>query len=612
MSGRGRGINNNPAWMNQQQQQQQQGGGGGGGGAMSSSHVPPDDFGRRPHAPPNTHFHRGGGPPPDSYRGPPRGSRIAPPGRYDRPRYDDRYDDRGPPPRGGGGGGGDRYDDRGPPRGGGGGGGGYRARDRGPPPPRRGRPNQGGITFRSMEEEREWVEERRRKRMARPSKFDKPPTAQQTAALADAAAAALTSATLTAIPNLAAAQPQQTRHARRLYIGNLPPATTEEEIHNFFRHSIGQALVGPALQEDPVLSVYINHERHFAFLEFKVAEMATACMALDGLDLNNRGKLKIKRPNDYNPAQAPMPNPAVTPVLDVSRLGIINGTVDDGSNKIFIGGLHYHLQEQQVLELLHAFGKVKAFHLVKQSPDSDSSKGYCFVEYADPAVTPVAVAGLTGMDIGSGKNLTARLAGGQAVASSVPVVAAIPPPPPAHGAAPPQDRTIVSGYDIEVLVDAALGQRPMPTAPQYMDGYGMPLTVVTNSVLSGASPVAALTNSVSPPPVPRNLPPTRTRILVLLNMVAEEDLSTADDHEALVDEVREECAKFGQLVNIKVPRVADGADVEASAVRKIFLEYASVADAAKAEQELNGRQFGESTVETSYYSEADFAAGRLR
>jgi hypothetical protein len=65
-------------------------------------------------------------------------------------------------------------------------------------------------------------------------------------------------------------------------------------------------------------------------------------------------------------------------------------------------------------------------------------------------------------------------------------------------------------------------------------------------------------------------------------------------------------------VNIKVPRVADGADVEASAVRKIFLEYASVADAAKAEQELNGRQFGESTVETSYYSEADFAAGRLR
>jgi U2 snRNP auxiliary factor large subunit len=262
--------------------------------------------------------------------------------------------------------------------------------------------NNGSITFRSLEEEQDWVQERRRKRLARPSKFDKPPTAEQAAA--EAAATALGNPAASDFSGVSAsniaALPQQTRHARRLYIGNLPPYATEDEIHSFFRHSIDQALVGPPLAEDPILSVYINHERHFCFLEFKTVEMATACMAMDGLDLNGRGKVKVKRPNDYNPVQAPKVHPSAMPAIDVSRLGIINGTVDDGANKIFIGGLHYHLQDQQVVELLQAFGKVKAFHLVKQSNEIDRSKGYCFVEYSDSAVTPVAVAGLNGMDIG--------------------------------------------------------------------------------------------------------------------------------------------------------------------------------------------------------------------
>jgi splicing factor U2AF subunit len=95
-------------------------------------------------------------------------------------------------------------------------------------------------------------------------------------------------------------------------------------------------------------------------------------------------------------------------------------------------------------------------------------------------------------------------------------------------------------------------------------------------------------------------------------MVSDEDLTTAEDHEALVEEVREECAKFGNLRNIQVPRTAvNGGTVQASAIRKIFVEYATVADAEKAEKELAGRQFGASVVETSYFSEADFAAGRL-
>eukprot|EP00521_Asterionellopsis_glacialis_P018581 CAMPEP_0195298430 /NCGR_PEP_ID=MMETSP0707-20130614/23442_1 /TAXON_ID=33640 /ORGANISM="Asterionellopsis glacialis, Strain CCMP134" /LENGTH=121 /DNA_ID=CAMNT_0040360537 /DNA_START=58 /DNA_END=419 /DNA_ORIENTATION=+ len=121
--------------------------------------------------------------------------------------------------------------------------------------------------------------------------------------------------------------------------------------------------------------------------------MTTACMALDGINIMGKGKVKIKRPNDYNPSLAPPVHSSAVPLLDVSRLGIISGTVNDGPNKIFIGGLHYHLMDDQVLELLAAFGKVRAFHLVKEDADAVSSKGYCFVEYMDPAATPVAVMG---------------------------------------------------------------------------------------------------------------------------------------------------------------------------------------------------------------------------
>ena len=62
------------------------------------------------------------------------------------------------------------------------------------------------------------------------------------------------------------------------------------------------------------------------------------------------------------------------------------------------------------MELLNAFGPVRAFHLVKAEPTAITSKGYCFVEYSDRNVTSVAVMGLNGMDMGNGKVLSARVA----------------------------------------------------------------------------------------------------------------------------------------------------------------------------------------------------------
>lgn len=311
------------------------------------------------------------------------------------------------------------------------------------------------------------------------------------------------------------------------------------------------------------------------------------------------------------------------------------------------------MTEDQVLELLQAFGKVKAFHLVKNEPDSLTSKGYCFVEYADPNVTPVAVMGLNGMDLGGGKVLTARVAGERAGGSTVAMGGAMPPtaastaganltqmPGDAAGA-PKPGAVIVGGYDIEALVDAAMGLRPMPAAPVHLDQFGMPITrAATMPVAQPVVPQMAVAPAVGAPGLgPSGLPPgssaldianaaldaafgsgggappaspsQKTRILVLLNMVTDEDLQTDEEYNGLKEEVEEEVAKFGKLLSIQIPRQLSGT-VEGSAIRKIFLEYATVQDAANAEKELAGRQFGPNVVVASYYDETEYAAGKLR
>lgn len=357
--------------------------------------------------------------------------------------------------------------------------------------------------------------------------------------------------------------------------------------------------------------------------------------------------------------------------------------------------------------------------------------------------------GLNGMDLGGGKVLTARVAGdrsGTTTTSGAGMMMT------AAGTAPPSmmlsngivpsnmnimgggsagvdntaaatgtpipgvkpDAVIVSGYDIETLVDAAMGLRPMPTAPMHLDQFGHPITrtppiqppqattapalplqlpMIQQSQIMAAAAAAAAANSAAPlsatgmgqqqqmmmmgmptaaplPPVSTALPPgasaldianaaldaafgqgasasfalpshiapptstvgpgsllpphpqhpmaaatavpvpPKTRILVLHNMVSDDDLKSDDDYEGLREEVEEEVRKFGKLLGMKIPRTTSPL-VDATALRKIYLEYATIQDAANAERELAGRQFGPNIVHATYHDEMEYGAGRL-
>ncbi len=52
-----------------------------------------------------------------------------------------------------------------------------------------------------------------------------------------------------------------------------------------------------------------------------------------------------------------------------------------------------------------------------------------------------------------------------------------------------------------------------------------------------------------------------TEVLCLMNMVAPEELLDDEEYEEIVEDVKEECSKYGQVKSIEIPRPVDGLEV---------------------------------------------------
>jgi splicing factor U2AF subunit len=90
-----------------------------------------------------------------------------------------------------------------------------------------------------------------------------------------------------------------------------------------------------------------------------------------------------------------------------------------------------------------------------------------------------------------------------------------------------------------------------------------------------------------------------TRVLQLLNMVTLDELLNDDDYEEIMEDVGEECAKFGPIIGMKIPRRGHGAG-------KIYIKYDNVESASTALKALAGRKFSDRTVVASYFGEENF------
>lgn len=110
-----------------------------------------------------------------------------------------------------------------------------------------------------------------------------------------------------------------------------------------------------------------------------------------------------------------------------------------------------------------------------------------------------------------------------------------------------------------------------------------------------------------------------SRVLQLLNMVTEDELHDNDDYEGMFqpifsftaitnhsieicEDVRDECSKFGKVLDIKVPRPVGGSR-QSAGVGKIFVKFESAESTTNALKSLAGRKFADRTVVTTYFPE---------
>ncbi|GAB2291920.1 hypothetical protein Dimus_026170 [Dionaea muscipula] len=338
---------------------------------------------------------------------------------------------------------------------------------------------------------------------------------------------------------------QATRHARRVYVGGLPPTANEQSVAIFFSHvmaAIGGNTAGPG---DAVVNVYINHEKKFAFVEMRSVEEASNAMALDGIIFEGT-PVKVRRPSDYNPSLAATLGPSQpNPNLNLAAVGLTPGSAGglEGPDRIFVGGLPYYFTEAQIRELLESFGQLRGFDLVKDR-ETGNSKGYAFCVYQDPAVTDIACAALNGIKMGD-KTLTVRRANQGASQTK------------------PEQESVYLHLQQQVALQKQVLQ------------------------VSGGHP---------------------SRVICLTNVVTADELRDDREYEDIMVDMREEGEKFGSLMNVVIPRPQPDAEL-APGVGKVFLEYVDADGATKARAGMNGRKFGGKEVVAVYYPEEKFAQG---
>eukprot|EP00299_Pterocystis_sp_00344_P016865 c8464_g1_i1.p1 GENE.c8464_g1_i1~~c8464_g1_i1.p1 ORF type:complete len:471 (-),score=108.89 c8464_g1_i1:383-1762(-) len=180
---------------------------------------------------------------------------------------------------------------------------------------------------------------------------------------------------------------QQTRQARRLYVGNVPPGVSELALMDFFNKTMMDANA-TVMEGRPILNVEVNLEKNFAFMEFRTPEEASACIHFDGISFEGN-TLRIRRPKDY----------AGGSMIGGATLSMMGVQVPDTPNKVFVGGLPSYFGDEQVQELLLTVGPLKHFNLIRDQT-TGISKGYAFCEWMDDQTTDRACAALNGIQVG--------------------------------------------------------------------------------------------------------------------------------------------------------------------------------------------------------------------
>jgi len=105
----------------------------------------------------------------------------------------------------------------------------------------------------------------------------------------------------------------------------------------------------------------------------------------------------------------------------------------------------------------------------------------------------------------------------------------------------------------------------------------------------------------------KTIPPSE--VVCFLQMVTEADLVDAQEYKEIVEDIRHETSKFGNVVDIVIPRPVGGKAVPG--VGKVFVHMDTIDSCTKVKEALEGRQFLGRTVLSTFYDLEKFKQGSL-
>ncbi|EPY89674.1 serine/threonine-protein kinase Kist isoform 2 [Camelus ferus] len=104
--------------------------------------------------------------------------------------------------------------------------------------------------------------------------------------------------------------------------------------------------------------------------------------------------------------------------------------------------------------------------------------------------------------------------------------------------------------------------------------------------------------------IPFDLVMLPTPVLRLLNVLDDDYLENEEEYEDVVEDVKEECQKYGPVVSLLVPKENPGRG-------QVFVEYANAGDSKAAQKLLTGRMFDGKFVVATFYPLSAYKRGYL-
>mmetsp|Transcript_9946 Transcript_9946/g.14840 ORF Transcript_9946/g.14840 Transcript_9946/m.14840 type:complete len:396 (-) Transcript_9946:446-1633(-) len=360
------------------------------------------------------------------------------------------------------------------------------------------------------------------------------------------------SAVPTALSSIIAAQKAaQDKINRELFVGNTPPGTSEMLLLQFLNGAMRRINLCQQ-SASPIVQCRVNQK--FAFVECASIEDANQVLNLNGIPFLG-SCLKVSRPSKYTGPTVPSRT-----WQELTGQALPAGITDPSEEKLhrelFIGNTTPEMTQDMLTDFL---GKAMIQVGLTTAPGNPInacrvSGKFAFIELRTQQEAANA------LNLNNIPYLGATLRVGRPSKYTGPQTA--------HG-----------NWE-DILAKFMAGELTLPSK----DGTS-----------GGASAITAQIGDESAVTTPSST------VVELKNMLSEEDLQSDQDYEEIMEDTKDECGQFGALKSVIIPRDGVGKT-------KIFLEYVSKDDAAKAIKGLAGRTFDGKAVQANYYSEEKYAA----